>query len=542
MHVSIFKEGGYSQGGFTSAGETLTGPLYLANDPLLPLEASTKQYVDVSISLHINNNSTHLASTEKLLISNLTVSSIEINRLSGVISDVQIQLNSKMSLSGGSFSGFITANANPTSALHVATKQYIDTAISNAGAGLSIGDIVRKTVSTTPLGFLRCNGAQVSKTTYSALYAVIGDTFSSSSLTSGNGQPWKQQYDINTTQSTDITGWATGTSLPGTVAYSQAIVTKNRVYLLGGFFGSSANSAVYTATINADGTLGTWTTGTSLPATVYQSQAIVTKNRVYLLGGWDDNIGRISIVYTAPINTDGTLGTWTTGISLPEAVMNSQAIVTKNRVYLLGGVGNMNVNISTVRTAPINTDGTLGTWTTGTPLPGTVTHSQAIVTKNRVYLLGGNINGGSSSVTYTAPINIDGTLGTWTTGTSLPDVTVLSQAIVTKNRVYLFGAHYSSAVWTAPINTDGTIGTWTTGTSLPVTVYNSQAIVTKNKVYILGGDGKSTVYTAPISGGLNDYSPYYDGTIVPTDPANFNVPDYNLSDVSLPSSYSYIKY
>ena len=45
----------------------------------------------------------------------------------------------------------------------------------------------------------------------------------------------------------------------------------------------------------------------------------------------------VSTVYTAPINADGTLGTWTTGTSLPSVLCSSQAIVTKNRVYLLGG-------------------------------------------------------------------------------------------------------------------------------------------------------------------------------------------------------------
>jgi hypothetical protein len=208
-----------------------------------------------------------------------------------------------------------------------------------------------------------------------------------------NAKPWKQQYSFNITQSADITGWTTGTSLPGVLYASQAIVTKNRVYLLGGFTTNSV-STVYTAPINEDGTLGTWTTGTSLPGVLRTSQAIVTKNRVYLLGGFATDS-----VYTAPINEDGTLGTWTTGTSLPGVLYASQAIVTKNRVYLLGGF--TTDSVSTVYTAPINEDGTLGTWTTGTSLPGVLRFSQAIVTKNRVYLLGG-LTTNSVSTVYTA--------------------------------------------------------------------------------------------------------------------------------------------
>ena len=325
---------------------------------------------------------------------------------------------------------------------------------------------------------------------------------------SSTNQITSAQSTVETICRTDTNNpvWATATSLPATVFDSQAIVTKNRVYLLGGVINSPPSATVYTAPINTDGTLGTWTTATALPATVYGSQAIVTKNRVYLLGGVI-NGATSSTVYTAPINTDGTLGTWTTATALPGTVTYSQAIVTKNRVYLLGGYINGAFS-STVYTAPINADGTLDTWTTATALPGTVSHSQAIVTKNRVYLLGGYINGAFSSTVYTAPINTDGTLGIWTTATALPGTVAYSQAIVTKNRVYLLGGYinggaYSSTVYTAPILADGTLGTWTTATSLPRTVGHSQAIVTKDRVYLLGGVinnvPSSTVYTAPIN-------------------------------------------
>lgn len=49
-------------------------------------------------------------------------------------------------------------------------------------------------------------------------------------------------------------------------------------------------------------------------------------------------------------------------------------------------------------------DGTLGAWTTSTSLPGTVHGSQAIVTKTQVYLLGGYSNGSYSFAVYTTSI------------------------------------------------------------------------------------------------------------------------------------------
>ena len=61
-----------------------------------------------------------------------------------------------------------------------------------------------------------------------------------------NGKPWKQQYDFNTAGAVNITGWTTGTSLPGVLSHSQAIVTNSRVYLLGGMTTAAVNT-VYTA-------------------------------------------------------------------------------------------------------------------------------------------------------------------------------------------------------------------------------------------------------------------------------------------------------
>jgi len=399
--------------------------------------------------------------------------------------------------------GLTTDSKGRISAVVVGTE-------SGGGGSVETGAMLFWPDSEAPTGYLEANGAEVSQTTYSDLYAVVGSKFNYTRNIYTNAQPWRQQYQFNVASNPTVS-WTTGTSLPGELGASQAIVTSNRVYLLGGYTGSTFVSTVYTAPINADGTLGTWTTGTSLPGALSTSQAIVTSNRVYLLGGYNGS-AYVSTVYTAPINADGTLGTWTTGTSLPGALGESQAIVTSSRVYLMSG-NNGSTHISTVYTAPINEDGTLGTWTTGTSLPGVLSLSQAIVTSSRVYLLGGYNGSTTVSTVYTAPINADGTLGTWTTGTSLPGALGFSQAIVTSNRVYLMGGNngsaYVSTVYTAPINADGTLGTWTTGTSLPGELGYSQAIVTSSRVYLMGGDNGSavvsTVYVSNFAGGRNDY-------------------------------------
>ena len=384
---------------------------------------------------------------------------------------------------------------------------------------------------------------------YSSYYSGAVDTNINYTMP-GSGRPWQQQYQINTTQSADITGWVAGTSLPGPLQISSVIVTKNRVYLLGGYNSTTTTSAVYTAPINADGTLGTWTTGTALPAALRGSNIIATKNRVYLCGGFGTNV-----VYAAPINADGTLGTWVTETSLPANITEAEIFITKNRVYLCGG-NNGSTAVTTVYTAPINSDGTIGAWVAGVALPVAIYGAHTVVTKNRVYLMGGALGGGTSysSYIYTAVINSDGTIGPWTVSGNLPGGIYKGQVIVTTNCVYLLGGqtannNATSAVYKAPIDTDGVLGAWVTGTSLPGVLYHSQAIVTKNRVYLLGGNigatVVSTVYTASLLEGINDYSPYYDGTIQPitVDVTTFKLPDYSLLDKEFGEYVtSYIKY
>jgi len=590
MRARVYSNSGNLPGGFTFRGGDLTGVLLLAGNPTRELEAAPKQYVDALFSnLNTANITSGIFPVSRLpdfagdvskpagsstvnLISvgitpgNFTRPNIDVRGRvvgGGALTEADIPnmswnrvsigrpttlsgygITDGVSLAGGILSGFLSFNGAITGTLQAVTKQYIDSG-GPSGVSVAVGDIIRRASSVTPAGFLRCNGAWVSTTTFADLYAVIGDTFTNP-LVIGSGQPWRQQYDINTSQSGGITGWTTGTSLPGVLSYSSAIVTRNRVFLLGGGNGAIGVSTVFTAPINSDGTLGTWTTSTSLPGVSHASSAIVTRNRVFLLGGWGAGIDAVSTVRTAPINADGTLGVWTTGTSLPGVLMASSAIVTRNRVFLLGGwVTNM-ITTSVVFTAPINSDGTLGVWTTSTVLPVALGNTQAIVTRNRVFLLGGWISGvGAISTVYTTTINADGTLGAWTTGTSLPGGLTHSQTIVTQNRVFLLGGSETNIVYTAPINSDGTLGVWSTGASLPGVLGVSQAIVTSSRVFLLGGwvsanISTSTVYTAPILGGLNDYSPYYDGSIEALRLTTFALPDLTLSEEA--GTISYIKF
>lgn len=105
--------------------------------------------------------------------------------------------------------------ANPTTALGVATKQYIDAVLSTiipTGVQLPYGG------ASPPTGFLLCDGSNVSRVTFSALFAVIGTTYGS-----GDGST---TFTLPNKQSRGSIGAGTGAGLTTRVR-GQKLGTEN---------------------------------------------------------------------------------------------------------------------------------------------------------------------------------------------------------------------------------------------------------------------------------------------------------------------------
>lgn len=595
MRIKTFTQGGYTDGGFTSGGGTMTGPLILSGQPTKELEAATKQYADTkTASFDASKFTAGTLQTGRLpAFTGDVVSSTGTNSLSlaptgvgaGVYSKVTVNakglitagagltesdipdldwakvtsgkpttlvgygITDAVTKAGGTITGMLTLHADPTSSTHLATKQYVDNSAGGASA-LKTGDIITKLTATTPTGFLRCNGAQVSKTAYAALYAVVGDTFSISNVP-GGGRPWEQQYSFNEQTSNLLTTWTTGTTNFVEKYMSACVVTKNRVYLIGGYVNGgygyqsgNYSSEINYAPINADGTLGAWVSAGNLNFGSYGGTAIVIRNRVVFFTG-NTQGGGSGGVFTASIDANGVLGTFNLNQTLPVPCIDVQPIITKNRVYLLGGVyTTTNTASNVIYSATLDTSGNLGTFMQDGTLPEAVAGNQVAVIRDYVYIFGGNVNG----LIYRALIGSDGTISAFAVYNYLPITVNNFELVTTRNKVYIIGGSSPgstslSAIYSAPINVDGSIGSWTKEGDLPATRQNGNCIVTSSKLYVIQGGNATpysrTVYGVNFAGGLNDYSPYYNGSIVPTTTTNFKLPDLSASDLN--GAYSYIK-
>ena len=431
--------------------------------------------------------------------------------------------------SGGVITGNVTLAADPVANDDAVTKQYADACIASGGGGggstgVATGDIFCHGSVVPPVECLKADGGTYDTATYPALYALVKDQHGKGTV-AGAGRPWEQQCELNTTGDA-IGAWGAGTGLPVGTQHASVVVTKNRVYLLGGLTPVAVDT-VYTAAINPDGTLGTWTEGTPLPAACYGAACVVAENRVYLIGG------SITTVISAPINSDGTLGVWREEVALTAVTNYATAVVLKGAVYLFGGMVSGSPTNRIYR-ATFGVDGVLSSWKQVGILPISVYGTKAIVTRSRVYLIGGYNGSNYLATTLYASVSSDGRIGAWASGTSMPGVLHGSMSVVTKNRIYMIsgynGSAYVATVYTAPIDGDGAIGTWTTDTALySVQAYGS-AIVVNNRLYTVGGrNGTGTVAsvnTATFSGGSNDYSAYYQATLDALGvPLKFSVPN-----------------
>lgn len=117
------------------SGGVMTGSLYLNGTPTNPNEAATKDYVDsellTGISNHATNFDLHLTSAENAWLDNITASATEVNRLVGVTSSVQTQLNQKVNRAGDDMTGMLLLPSTaPTDPRHATTKNYVDNLVS----------------------------------------------------------------------------------------------------------------------------------------------------------------------------------------------------------------------------------------------------------------------------------------------------------------------------------------------------------------------------------------------------------------------------
>lgn len=263
-------------------------------------------------------------------------------------------------------------------------------------------------------------------------------------------------------------GWnASSTKIPSSFSGSTSAVYNGYIYYI--------RSPVYYAQINSDGSIGAWTTTTTLPFNNFGSSAFAYNGYLYDVGGYSTSASALcaqnsacNTVLRAPINSNGSLGSWTnlSSTPLPSSVENFGMVQWNGYLYALGGTNGVTA-INGVYYTKINSDGSLAGWNTSAyTLPLTTSSMNTIGYGGYIYLLGGSGGSQGKQVLY-SKINSDGSIGAWTNTTPLNGSSGQAQAFAYNGYLYVLGGGFNASYQPnsysyAPINANGSVGAWTT--------------------------------------------------------------------------------
>lgn len=298
-----------------------------------------------------------------------------------------------------------------------------------------------------------------------------------------------------------------------------AIVGNGFVYAMGGCDTGAAPTSCSRMTggvqtfqlyNNYSGTPAGYTATSTLGVDRVGGSSAVLNGYVYYAGGCSDMACTTptNTVYYAPLNPDGTIGTWVAAPNaLPDVRTWGKLVTQGGSLYYIGGQSGQDQATTAQSTIyySVPSAGVPGTWiTTSTALPAALTEIGATVWDGRIYVTGGAISGTAArqNTVYLSPLLAAGgditSAFTATTGFTVARSghTTVSYA----NNLYIIGGYtgtnYLSDVQFAKINpSTGTVGSWTYTTSLPQYIYQADGFAANGYMYLFGGRSSATQCT-----------------------------------------------
>ena len=311
-------------------------------------------------------------------------------------------------------------------------------------------------------GYLYAIGGEVgwSNGTDTIYYAPINAT--------GSLGSWSQANDTAA-----LTGGAGNYSC----SFQNIIASNGYLYIIAPYLTSAVTSTIFSAPINGDGSLGTWSAATS--SLNYSSGSCSTD---VLLNGYDYYIPGSGVYTTVKYAKDmgsGTFGSWSSTTDTPYHPYYHSAAAINGSVYLIGGDHPNGSSTKNVYYAVQNTStDALGSWATTTPMFESEDNFASVAYNGYIYALGGDpIGDGSvtSTVQYVPinpPINglyrSSGTLDSVTYDTGVSGGANLNSILWHGNlpsgtsvKLQLAVSSSSNGPWTF-VGSDGTSATWFT--------------------------------------------------------------------------------
>ncbi|GIX45675.1 MAG: hypothetical protein D6691_04880 [Candidatus Hydrogenedentota bacterium] len=265
------------------------------------------------------------------------------------------------------------------------------------------------------------------------LYILGGNN----SVDGDTGRVWRLKIDAATGALSDCTAMTTLPAMNNFAYISEQVeATASGIYVVGGGYnltGPNRNN-VCSIGVDANGnfTAGSWSQSPALPGGYdpeLGSAVIASNGYLYAMAG-DSESGTpplYDVCVYAPVSANGGLGAFSTGTTLPSACYFSANAAVGNYIVLHRGLLTKGVNTSVttnVYLAQVNNDGTMGSWVeqTAAALPAGRYGVAMIAVEDTVFVLGGRASGGTPQNNVWRAQLSGGALGAWqSSDAQLPD-------------------------------------------------------------------------------------------------------------------------
>jgi N-acetylneuraminic acid mutarotase len=286
-----------------------------------------------------------------------------------------------------------------------------------------------------------------------------------------------------------------------------AAVIGNYVYVFGGYSDTTPYlDRVERAEISGNAALEPFDDASLPRLTMARGahQTLVLGNKVLIVGG--DAGTPLTSIEAATID-NGSLGPFASEMAtLTIGRSDAASLLVANFVYVLGG----NQPTASVERASINGSGALDPFTTAsvklpTPLPSLPQPAPNVLYPETHWVVpvGNNVYVGDESFAGHAPINADGTLGSFVVDAN---VTGWGMPVVMGNYLYLIGPQSQRAA----INDDGTLGAWLPIQVTGLTVQGGFRLVAVGNSIVCVAGGINAGPSATVQRAI----PALDGTLV----------------------------
>ena len=242
-----------------------------------------------------------------------------------------------------------------------------------------------------------------------------------------------------------------------------------------------------------------WTTKAPMPTARAQLGVAVVNGKIYAIGGENDSATGGPNVLNVNEAYDPATNTWTTKKPMPTARHSFGIAVYQNKIFCIGG----SINGPYLAVNEVY-DPSTDSWETKMSMPTARAALTANTVNGKIYLMGGN----PANTTNEA---YDPATDSWSTKAQIPTSAVYSQSAVVDNKVYLFGglsSRNSTRIY------DPETDKWTSGSPIPYGVAEGAAIATVGanapvRIYVMGGE-TTYVMNGYTHGNVTDLNQVYD--------------------------------